>query len=584
MGSRMRELRSNHNINGTDDNDKYLPSSSSAAISSLPPTSSAELAGPHGDEFYRAKVKIWRERANALCVQEKQNMKNEINCKEDNGNVKDKDDTYEDASIGSCEFSAVSGDIHGCDRKVCASGFVGDCGVDISAMTKPFATITAVFLKQMAGGGECGGTIDGALSSENDNSSSIYMQGGKNQRRGRSRGREGSETNSKTLYTNSDPRIINEFNSESKSGSTHTLRRNVKDMGQKKDQKKEGRENKKKNRKTRLKKKIGTYSKKEANRGQDTDTEPDTCDSDYHEKIIDTMEETNDIDTKIDSIESDDLVSHEEEEGDGRIKSAGRMMQAASLHDMAPQSYAGKCAGNNTQIGMVKDSNITKSFLEEISSSGIVLTWHAAPRLGVFGTNPVTVKVFIHIFQEDRYTGLNNRESKYNEAGNTLSDGNTTDSIPRLVWNIQNLDSSKDEIDVEGDLATRLSSNSKQHSIPLLEVISVKRTSLAKLKPYPLAVPGRSLSVSMGNGSVFLFEARNEAESKRVVVGLRHVVARLAFNLIIGNSNACTDILHTTTGLKTVCAKEKHLELMKNVTDKLVESCVSRLAERKKSR
>jgi len=448
-------------------------------------------------------------------------------------------------------------------------------------MTKPFATITAVFLRKMAGGGECGGTVDGDLSSENDNSSCIYMQGEKNQRRGRSRGREGSETSSKTLYTNSDPRIINEFNSKSKSGSTHTLRSKAKDL----DQKKEGKENKKKNRKTKLKKKKGTNSKKKANRDQDTDTEPDTYDSDYHEKIIDTMEETNDIDTKIDSIESDDLVSHEEEEeGSGKKKSAGRMMQAASLHDMAPHSYAGKSAGNKTQIGMVKDSNITKSFLEEISSSGIVLTWHAAQRLGVFGTNPVTVKVFIYIFQNDRYTSLNNRESKCNEEDNTLSDGNTTDSIPRLVWNIQNLDSSKDEIDVEGDLATRLSSNNKHHSIPLLEVISVKRTSLAKLKPYPLAVPGRSLSVSMGDGSVFLFEAKDEAESKRVVVGLRHVVARLAFNLIIGNSNACTDILHTTTGLKIVCAKEKHLELMKNVTDKLVESCVSRLAERKKSR
>ena len=79
-------------------------------------------------------------------------------------------------------------------------------------------------------------------------------------------------------------------------------------------------------------------------------------------------------------------------------------------------------------------------------------------------------------------------------------------------------------------------------SISLFDIGSVEEAEVTHLQAYPFAMPSHSFFVTLNNGGVILFEAIDEAQQQMFIYGLRWVVARLAFNLIIGNSNICTEL------------------------------------------
>ena len=79
-------------------------------------------------------------------------------------------------------------------------------------------------------------------------------------------------------------------------------------------------------------------------------------------------------------------------------------------------------------------------------------------------------------------------------------------------------------------------------SIDLFDVRSLEKASALQLQLYPYAVPGNSLLIRTNQGD-FVFEAKKEEDAVRMVHGMRWLIARLSFNLIIGNVNVSCELL-----------------------------------------
>lgn len=79
--------------------------------------------------------------------------------------------------------------------------------------------------------------------------------------------------------------------------------------------------------------------------------------------------------------------------------------------------------------------------------------------------------------------------------------------------------------------------------ICLFDIKSVEKAGVMDLHPYPFAIPSKSFFVSLENGESFLFEASSDAAQKRIIIGIKEMVARLALNLILGNTDICSDLM-----------------------------------------
>lgn len=122
-------------------------------------------------------------------------------------------------------------------------------------------------------------------------------------------------------------------------------------------------------------------------------------------------------------------------------------------------------------------------------------------------------------------------------------------------------------------------------SIDLFDIRSLEKASPLQLQAYPFAIPGRSIVVRCTSDKEMVFEAPNEAEALRFIHGMRWVVARLAFNLIIGNLDVCCELLNVAKGTEErkypSSLQEEALwaKAMNEVTHKLVEKSVFQTAE-----
>jgi hypothetical protein len=79
--------------------------------------------------------------------------------------------------------------------------------------------------------------------------------------------------------------------------------------------------------------------------------------------------------------------------------------------------------------------------------------------------------------------------------------------------------------------------------IDLFDIRAVDKATPLQLQHYPLAMPGRSFIIKMNRSPDCVFEAMDEKAALRFVHGMRWVVARLAFNLIIGNMDVSCELL-----------------------------------------
>jgi hypothetical protein len=163
-------------------------------------------------------------------------------------------------------------------------------------------------------------------------------------------------------------------------------------------------------------------------------------------------------------------------------------------------SLHGEAVEDPNVVGL-HDKNFIHSFITNATTKGTVLFLHKKSRKQSF-TQPSKMTALLKLGPEQ-------------------ADG--TFGGPKFVW-----------VAYDGIQAGR---------IDLFDIRAVDKATPLQLQHYPLAMPGRSFVIKMNRSPDCVFEAMDEEAALRFVHGMRWVVARLAFNLIIGNMDVSCELL-----------------------------------------
>jgi hypothetical protein len=89
-------------------------------------------------------------------------------------------------------------------------------------------------------------------------------------------------------------------------------------------------------------------------------------------------------------------------------------------------------------------------------------------------------------------------------------------------------------------------------AVDLLDIESLESATPLQLQDYPFAMPGNSLILCLHNkvGTDLVLELLNSEEARRFIHGLRWVVARMAFNMIIGNPTVSCELLDVSPAIE----------------------------------
>jgi hypothetical protein len=183
----------------------------------------------------------------------------------------------------------------------------------------------------------------------------------------------------------------------------------------------------------------------------------------------------------------------------------------------------------------VQERNFIKYFIDGMQSTGEHMLWHDEK----FAMHPTDVTILL-------------------KKGHKCSNG--TFCAPRLVW----VGKTKDQ----------------NNSVDLFDIQSLNRADAFELTQLPLAIPSRSFRMQLSNGRSFIFEAATDDDAWRFIRGLRWVVARLAFNLAIGNLDVSCELLDFgfVEGFgksRSALMEFNWSRAMDDVTDQLVEKSFS---------
>lgn len=184
------------------------------------------------------------------------------------------------------------------------------------------------------------------------------------------------------------------------------------------------------------------------------------------------------------------------------------------------------------------DRNFIKTFVTLASTSGIPLLYHCAARKLKSLPPPTRVTVRVRLGSES-------------VAGDYAE--------PQVMWT-----------SAEGRCLG---------SVDLFDIESLDRASTAELRSYPLALPSKSIVLRTEDGDRHIFEAMDEGVAYRFVHGMRWIVARLAFNLIIGNLNVSCELLNVERdeGVSPeALEKQVLMKAMNDVTNHLVNKSVQK--------
>jgi hypothetical protein len=120
--------------------------------------------------------------------------------------------------------------------------------------------------------------------------------------------------------------------------------------------------------------------------------------------------------------------------------------------------------------------------------------------------------------------------------------------------------------------------------IDLFDIRSLDKAGAMHLQDYPFAIPGRSIFLKLTRGRDFVFEASTEEQARRFIHGMRWVVARLAFNLVIGNLDVSCELVDIglVDGKKkvrpdTALEESRWTKAMDDMTNQLVDKSVFHL-------
>jgi hypothetical protein len=186
------------------------------------------------------------------------------------------------------------------------------------------------------------------------------------------------------------------------------------------------------------------------------------------------------------------------------------------------------------------DKSFVKAFIQDVTTQGCPLHWHSEP----MSMAPHFVTMHLR---------LGRRAPSGSQCG------------PRLVW-----------VDIKTPDNT--------FGIDLFDIRSLDKAGAMHLKDYPYAIPGRSIFLKLTRGRDFVFEAGTEEQARRFIHGMRWVVARLAFNLVIGNLDVSCELLDVglMNGKKkvrpdTALEESRWTKAMDDVTNQLVDKSLFHL-------
>jgi len=200
-------------------------------------------------------------------------------------------------------------------------------------------------------------------------------------------------------------------------------------------------------------------------------------------------------------------------------------------------------AAESNQSISVNNKSPLNEFLDEASIEGLNLNLVLHSKHAFTSNNnnstalvrPTPITVFIKI-------------SDANENSSMLSPGDSCGQ-PSLVWD------------------TEYSSNTKRDSdgirsqgvISLFDIQSIQKANVMNLKSYPYAIAGNSLLITMENTkcdfgdstSELVLEVQTDEGAKKIMHGLRRVIARLSYHLITGNAEVCSELLMKTNHMRS---------------------------------
>ena len=187
---------------------------------------------------------------------------------------------------------------------------------------------------------------------------------------------------------------------------------------------------------------------------------------------------------------------------------------------------------------------------KDITQHGRKLRWHKPIRSSAHGTK-TGIAVNISIVISDSNNGSDSVE-------------------PNLAWEVI-LEKKKNESKVRFQDVKSI-----RQRLSLFDIASVQKAADSmNLHSFPYAIPEHSILITLHDGTVYFFEAEDEAEAKLVIHGLRWISARMVFNLLAGNRNVCSEMLPLSMNGQILSS-----DVMQAVTNHLVDKSLKRLSER----
>jgi hypothetical protein len=177
----------------------------------------------------------------------------------------------------------------------------------------------------------------------------------------------------------------------------------------------------------------------------------------------------------------------------------------------------------------IEDVDFVKAFIRETSQEGYPLIWHMPSSDHTDFDNQIDIVAFLELgFLQEDGSFAGPRLAWYNASGNALG------------------------------------------AIDLLDIRSLVKASALQLNEFPFAIPGNSMILKLKNSSNDLvLEAISPKAARCFIHGLRWVVARLSFNLIVGNKDVCCELLELRDSAQEVRISDMN-RAMNDVTKQLI--------------
>uniref|UniRef100_A0A7S2UPH2 Uncharacterized protein n=1 Tax=Attheya septentrionalis TaxID=420275 RepID=A0A7S2UPH2_9STRA len=254
--------------------------------------------------------------------------------------------------------------------------------------------------------------------------------------------------------------------------------------------------------------------------------------------------------------DDDDSEETEEDEDYDRGRSPrSRHELYTNAADNAAQSSSSKYMSGKE----VPPEIVLESFIKQISQIGVPLMWHKrVVNESAIISHPISVRAFLQLGAVDESTDVFKG--------------------PRLIWD--KVESSKEKM---GKASLPDGISNRSGNFDLLDIQSIDKAGIMDLKEYPFAIPGTSFFLNFSGGDPLLFETSSEFEQDRVVNGIRQLVARLSFELIMGNNKGISkkvislqgiNIPDSLNGVQDLLIAKAVSDITNELVEKTLQKCI----------